>query len=125
MNQPTCSSENLSECEDIDPELSVSPRLLSDDFLLHSQLLRSIYTFAKKHLPNSQYNLTDTSSTISTTFLQFIPNNPTIQVKKKKIKKPKFQKSLQKPMIQITKSRIPEAFKTTHNSKFNQLKTRG
>lgn len=42
-NQPTCSSENLSECDDNDPELSVSPRLLSEDFLLHNQLRRSIY----------------------------------------------------------------------------------
>lgn len=38
----TWSSENLSEWEDIDPELSVSPGLFSEDFLRHSQLRRSI-----------------------------------------------------------------------------------
>lgn len=39
---PTWSSENLSEWEEIDPELSVSPGLLSEDFLFQGHFLFSI-----------------------------------------------------------------------------------
>lgn len=45
---PTCSSENLSERDEIEPELSVSPGLFSDDFLRQSQLLLSIYNIISK-----------------------------------------------------------------------------
>lgn len=50
----TWSSENLSEWEDIDPELSVSAGLLSDDFHRHSRLRLSIMKFsnaASDYLP--------------------------------------------------------------------------
>lgn len=46
----TCSSENLPE--DTEPELSVSPGLFSEDFLLQSQLLRSI---SQSNRPNTSH----------------------------------------------------------------------
>lgn len=60
---PTWSSENLSERDEIEPELSVSPGLFSDDFLRQSQLLRSIYDIISKssnwyHLPYSLTTVT-------------------------------------------------------------------
>lgn len=41
----TCSSEYLSEGEENDPELSLSPGLLSEDFLFHSHFFFSISIF--------------------------------------------------------------------------------